>query len=236
MSPQVESWGLYEELRAKRQRLDGSTGALCCRTCSGPELHRLLTCSQTKGRVYSPGKHTRRSARVSSVRESFRQRSQIAAQPNAAGPATADRQPAAASRDSSGAASADQLPAAAAAQAATSGAAAQPRAGEPRHSGAAATGAAARADAGSRAANGERPSAQATEGIAAAHSQPRADGTGGDEHQAGLVPYSSSEGGEDSEETLTERASSSTTRSSAVRPQTPRRTWATTSAATAAMT
>ncbi len=84
-------------------------------------------------------------------------------------------------------------------------AAAQPRAAaQARRSGGVAATERAAADAGFREAESARPGGQAASDGAAAHAgRFQAEDAGVDEHQAGLVPYSSSEGG-DSEETLTD--------------------------------
>ena len=151
--------------------------------------------------IWSPGKQTRRSARNQSVRESFRRRSEA----DAAGPATADHQPTAAAQVAPSAAPADRLHEAATAHVAASAqaqATAQPYAAETRRSGEVAATERAAADEGFREAESAQPGAQATDRTTA-HGQSRAEDAGGDEHQAGLVPYSSSEGG-DSEETLTD--------------------------------
>ena len=144
------------------------------------------------------GKQTRRSARVPSVRESFRQRSGSVQQSQ---PAASDPQPSATAQD---AAPADKQPKTAAARAAAlqQGHAALQHAAASRHNGAAAGGTAATADA--LASQGQHGSTAATASPAVHGRHPVEEHDS--EHQAGLVPYSSSEGGDDddSDETLTD--------------------------------
>ena len=219
---QVESWGLFEELRAKRQRLknpDSALPSVCPIVVSsrGSGAHPMDMCG--KNLSLCAGKRTRRSASIRSVRDSFRQgpgRPQVSevtavqhgsdrspAQLAAAEAGEADRQ----RSSSSGGTAASPSPAFP-----LSPPAAHPRAADLRRE-VPVTGAARAA-----ALRGHDPpslTAAQQGGASLAVATPRAAsavpaglrgaaGQSSGEQQAGLVPYSSSEGSEGSEETLSD--------------------------------
>ncbi len=215
---QVESWGLFEQLRAKRQRLTGSDSAL--------RLHcEVVIFSQACGAhpavmrrkflTLCAGQRTRRSAEIRSVRNSFRQGARRTEEPYLiAVHHSSDRstaQPAAAEADRGQSSSRGGTAAVPVATPSPSQQTAHPRAADLHREGPIAG--TARAAALRR---HDPPSLTAAQqgGASLAAAAPRDAGAGAvpaglrggatrdsGEQQAGLVPYSSSEG---SEETLSD--------------------------------